>query len=76
MTVQQLRAVLGEKPFRPFTLQLADGDRVRVRQPEFARLTPGGRTLVVALGDEQIKIIDLLLVTAIHRGNGRAARSK
>ena len=76
MSVQQLRTAHEARPFRPFTLQSADGDSVEVRHPELMWITPGGRTIVVAVADEEIKIIDSLLITAIHLGNHRTRRKK
>lgn len=78
MTVEQMRRVLGAKPFRPFRLRLADGSSVRVPSPEFAWLHPGGRTLYVATHDEAAEIIDLLLVAAIELGamRGRSSRTR
>jgi hypothetical protein len=71
MTIEQLREVNRARPFRPFTIQLADGDRVRVSHPESLLITPSGRTIVVASSADAVKIIDLLLVAAIEVGNGR-----
>ena len=49
MTIEQLREVCQAKPFKPFTIQLADGDRLRVPHPEFLWFHPrGGRTVFVA----------------------------
>ncbi len=76
MTVEQLRRVHEARPFRPFTLQLADGDRIRVPHPEFLWLMPSGRTLHVALAGDDFKIVDLLLVTAIEVGNGSKSRGR
>ena len=33
-------------------------------------LSPGGRTVVLAVSDEAFEIIDLLLVTSLTTGNG------
>jgi hypothetical protein len=65
MTIEQLRTVQQATPFRPYILQLADGDRMVVRHPELVLITPGGRTIAVATSADAVKIIDLLLVTAI-----------
>jgi hypothetical protein len=43
---------------------------VHVRHPELLLITPGGRTIVAAASDDTLKIIDLLLVSAIDVGNG------
>ncbi|RJP32083.1 MAG: hypothetical protein C4547_14555 [Phycisphaerales bacterium] len=75
MTNEQLREVLGARPFRPFTMQLADGSKVHVPHSEFMLPHPkGGRTVAVAMSGDAFKIVDLLLVTAIEVGNGRPAR--
>jgi hypothetical protein len=76
MTTEQFRKLLSAKPFRPFTLRTADGERLRVPHPEFALLSPGGRTAVIVTGDEEFEIVDLLLISALEvrngaRGNGR-----
>ena len=76
MTANQLRAVQNARPFKPFTLSLADGERVKVSHPELLLITPGGRTVVVATGDDSVRIIDLLLVTEIRVGNGTGKRPK
>jgi len=77
MTIEQFDAVHQARPFRPFTMCLADGDKVRVEHPEFALRSQSGRTIIVADGEESHRIIDLLLVTniAVGNGNGRSKRS-
>lgn len=70
MTIAQLNKVYRARPFKPFALELADGNRVEVLHPEFLMPSRTGRTVAVALENDAIKIIDLLLVTAIHISNG------
>jgi hypothetical protein len=70
MTIEQVQKAYRATPFKPFTLNLADGRSVTVRHPEFMMMTPGGRTVVVATGDDSVEIIDLLLVTSLSTGNG------
>jgi hypothetical protein len=74
MTVEQLDAVHKAQPFKPFTVHVADGSKHRVVSPEFLWRTPGGRTVVVSKGGEEVAIIDLLLVTKITTGNGARRR--
>jgi hypothetical protein len=69
MTTDQLDIVQTAKPFRAFTLHLADGTKHIVSHPELMWRTPGGRTVFVSLGGEKVAIIDLLLVTKITKGN-------
>jgi len=76
MTTEQLDHVHRAKPFKPFTLHLADGTKHRVVSPEFLWRTPGGRTIFVSTGPEAAAIIDLLLVTKITIGNGERRRRR
>lgn len=72
----RLREAVGAQPFRPFTVSLADGRRLRVRSPEYVWIPPKAqRTFHVASvsGDEEC-VIDLLLVTSLAFGNGRTQK--
>jgi hypothetical protein len=62
-------------PFRPFTLQLADGRSLKILHPDFLFITPAGRTVIVAHEDDSFSIIDLLLVTEIEVGPSQPARA-
>jgi hypothetical protein len=75
MTIEQIDKVHQARPFRPFTIHLADGTKHRVVSPEFMSRTPGGRTIVVSAGEDAVAVVDLLLVTKITMGNG-AQRKK
>ena len=72
MTVEQLRNVISASPFRPFTMKLADGTRLRVKHPEFVSFSPVGRTVIVWSEGDAFEIVDLLLVASIEVGNGKA----
>lgn len=77
MTIDRLREVVHARPFKPFTVWLADGRSVRVRSPENIYITPQAqRTFIVAESGEEYRIIDLLTVTSIDfiRPNGRKTR--
>lgn len=76
MTVEQLKKVHQTRPFRPFTLKLADGSRVRVNHPEMMAYSEGARTTVVYGKGDEFEIIDLLLVAGIEVGNGHAKRDR
>jgi hypothetical protein len=76
MTTEQLDTVHTAKPFRAFTLHLADGTKHEVAHPELMWRTPGGRTVFVSLGGERVAIVDLLLVTQITYGNGSNGRRR
>ena len=77
MTIEQLRKAVNARPFRPFTISLADGRAFRVRSPEYIFLPPKAqRTFIVAESAEDYNIIDLLLVTSIDFNGRRRSRSK
>lgn len=63
MTIEQLRAAYQARPFRPFAIHLADGERIPVQSPEFMLTVPASRTVVVGEPDGTLHIIDLLRVT-------------
>jgi hypothetical protein len=46
MSGDDLRALLRARPFRPFTMTLVDGTRVRVPRADWAIVSPNGRTIV------------------------------
>ena len=79
MTIERFREVMNHKPFLPFTIHTADGEKVHVKSPEFVWLPPNSRTLHVVTGrgvdDDRVEHIDLLLVTKLSIGvNGKRRR--
>ena len=73
MTIQQLRNMHQTRPFQPFDIHLADGRSIAVEHPELLAITGGGRTIGVAVDDDTIEVIGLLLVTSLKpRANGAA----
>ena len=66
MPIEQVRAALQVRPFRPFTLYMADGRTVVIPHHEFLAHSQSGRTIIVHhLDEESVSIIDLLLVTEL-----------
>ncbi len=78
MTIDQLREAHQARPFKPFTICLADGREIKVPHPEFLLAPPGAsRTFVVATSSETYKVIELLLVTSLDfDGGGKGRRRK
>ena len=74
MTIEQLQAVHHANPFKPFTILLADGQALHVPHRDFLVRHPRGRIRVVFGDDDTMSIVDLLSVTRLEVGNGRAAR--
>lgn len=66
MTTDQVRWLYHARPFRAFTMHLADGRHIGVHHPEFLAFAPSGRTVFVYQPDETFDIIDLLLVTDLE----------
>ncbi|MEL7088783.1 MAG: hypothetical protein AAGL98_10145 [Planctomycetota bacterium] len=65
MTTVQLKKYVQAKPFKPFTIHLADGRAMMVSHPELISISPGGRTVGVWTHEDAIETIDLLLVTSL-----------
>jgi hypothetical protein len=75
MTTEQLRSTLQQRPFRPFTIRMADGRTFDVPHPDFAAQSPTGRTVIVFHDDDSYNLLDLLLMTEleVQASNGRSA---
>lgn len=71
MTIDELRNAHLAQPFKPFTLELADGQKVPVPHPEFMTSAPKSRSVAVYTPRGAHKIIDLLMVVAIEFRNGQ-----
>jgi hypothetical protein len=72
MSVDELKRLLNAVPFRPFTVYLPSDTSFRIPHPDFALLTPNGRTMVVA--HDQSDAVDILDVPLITRVNVEAER--
>jgi hypothetical protein len=81
MTIEQLCTVHQARPFRPFTIHMADGRALHVPHSEFLSHSVSGRTVIVHHDDEKFSIVDLLLVNEVEvggplpapaRGNGNS----
>ena len=66
MTVEQLRNVHQARPFRPFTIHMADGRTLHVPHSEFLSHSASGRTVIVHHADESFSVVDLLLVNEVE----------
>lgn len=66
MTVEQLKSVYDAKPFRPFSLHIADGRTIPVHHRDFILTVPQGRTFIVAEPNGRFHILDLLMVTELE----------
>lgn len=67
MRADELRALLRAVPFRPFTAYLPSDRTFSVPHPEFAALTPPGRTLIVFHGEDNgFDLLDVPLITRVE----------
>jgi hypothetical protein len=75
MTTEQFRSTHQLRPFRPFTIRMADGRTFEVPHPDFAAQSPSGCTVIVFQEDDSYSVLDLLLMTEldVHSSNGRMA---
>lgn len=74
MIADQLRKVLRARPFKPFTVHLADGRRMTMDHPELMSVSPGGKTAHFASGRESFERIDVVMITSISTGERRRKR--
>ena len=74
MTMQAIREAANAQPFRPFSLRLAGGPKIRVVHPDYIALGPRGRTILVYGADESFKVIDVMLVTEVDVPEPRSTK--
>lgn len=63
MAPDRVRDALKATPFRPFTVELPTAKRVHIKHPDYAFLSPAGRTLIVEKDNEGMEMIDVFLIT-------------
>jgi len=66
MTIGQFKTVLHSQPFRPFTIDVADGRVFMVKHHDFVSRSPSGRTIIVDLDEDRLSVLDLLFITAFE----------
>jgi len=66
MTADSIRVQLTERPFRPFDVYTASGQRYHIPHPDFAWISPSGRDLVVAAENDAVAVLSLLHVTEMQ----------
>jgi len=70
MAPSVLRQYMHARPFKPFTVYLADGHGVPVNHHDFIFLSPSGRTATVYYGqDDEGEVFDVLLAVSITPGS-------
>ena len=66
MTNDEVRKLLEDAPFMPFSIHTAGGKSFKIEHPDFAILTRGGRILVLEMESEARAFIDVMLATHIE----------
>jgi hypothetical protein len=66
VTAEQVRALKDARPFRPFTIRVADGPAISVPHQNFISMSPGGRIVIVYGSNDSFSIVDLFLVTELE----------
>jgi hypothetical protein len=65
MSVSTIREAIQARPFRPFTVYVADQRSYRVPHPEYIAIGSQGRTLAIFHDDGGVSVLDMLLISGI-----------
>ena len=65
MSGDELRALLRAEPFQPFTVAMVGKTRVRITNPDWAKVSPDGQTLIAYDADRRFQIISVPHVASI-----------
>ena len=76
MEVQPIRDAHNQKPFKPFTITTAAGEKFDVTHPENMWQTGGGRTVLLRKGPEGVAMIDADSITSLEFGKARRRSGK
>jgi len=71
MRIDEPRRIHRAQPFEPFVIRVADGREYLVKHPELMLISPSGRKVVVFTPDDVLDIVDAMMITSIHLGDGR-----
>ena len=63
MTPEAIRDAVQRRPFRPFSVRLADGSQIQIQSQDYVALHPAGKTFVIFEPDGGYRIVDIPLVT-------------
>ena len=67
MMADSIREALDASPFQPFVVRLANGREYKVKHPDYAMLSPTGRSMMVYTVGDRAAAIDLSMVTEVLR---------
>ena len=67
MMADSIREALDASPFQPFKIRLANGREYKVKHPDYAMLSPTGRSMMVYTVGDRAAAINLSMVTEVLR---------
>ena len=75
MNTDKFTRLVRRKPFRPFVVRMADGQKLQVTHPESVVVARPIRMAAIATADGGMELVDLPLVTSVRfeRGSKRGA---
>ncbi len=71
MNAETLRGLANADPFRPFTLRLNDGRKIRVPYRSFLTISGDGRTFTMFGGVGSCDTLELVLVASCQLDDGK-----
>jgi len=67
MTAESIKEYLRASPFVPFTVRVPDYPPMRVPYPDFAHLSPKGKTMFVFTEKgEGVRMLDVVMITVLE----------
>ena len=63
MTTEAIKDAIQRRPFRPFSVRLADGAEIQIQNQDYVALHPVGKTFIIFEADGGYRIVDIPLVT-------------
>lgn len=66
MMLQTIKKAAERRPFRPFSLRLADGSQVQIPRENYAAVHPAGKTMIVFEDDGGYRILDIARITELQ----------
>ena len=65
MTTKTIQTIVGKRPFRPFTIRLANGQRIRINDHDRVAVHPDAKTLFLFERDGGYRIVDIPLIAEL-----------
>jgi hypothetical protein len=67
MSIDGIKEVLHQQPFRPFPIRITSGKEYKVDHPDFVSASRTYRRLYVATEeDDRVDIVDTLMIESLH----------